>query len=493
MSVRILPGVLSVLAAAVALAACGSDGADVGGSAAGVVPADVALYVSGTTDFDGEEWQRAEELVKRFPDGERALRELLADFESEEGLDFEQDVKPAFGPETAVVAFDLGESPAFVGLTQPQDPQKLEQLLETGDEPLVSAEVEGWTAFSDDQAALDRLTEAAGGESLADSEDYEKALGGLDAGVVSVYVRGEGLQRALEQDPSFDAQAAQSLLPEGELPAMGMTLGADEDGARFDGNFVFAGDLEDTALAIEPFDSDLVEEVPGGVLAFLSFNDLEQQFSQFRDALAQIEPELESQIGQAEAAIGLSLEEDIAPLFAGEGALYLRGGLPIPEITLVTRVEDEEQAVATLDDLVEGLQAFAPVAPPEETEIAGVEAREVALPPPAALYYAAFDGKLVVTTARDGIAALREGDERLEDDEAFSEALERADVPAETTGLAYVNLGELLPILFDYAELGGEEPVPPEVRANTEPLDTLVAYGTRDGDTLSFSAFLGVE
>ena len=491
MSVRVLPGVLSVLAAALILAGCGSDGAAVGGSAAAIVPADVALYVSGDTDFEGDQWQQAEELVKRFPDGERALRELLADFESEEGLDFEQDVKPAFGPETAVVAFDLGEDPAFVGLTQPSDPQKFEQLLATGTEPLVSAEVDGWTAFSDQQASLDRFTEA-GGESLADSEDFEKALGGLDAGLLSVYVRGEALQQALEQDPSYDADVAESLLPEGELPAIGVTIGADDDGARFDGNFVFAGDLEDTALAIEPYNSELVEEVPAGALAFLSFNDLEQQFSRFRDALAQIEPELESQLGQAEAAIGLSLEEDVAPLFAGEGALYVRGGLPLPEVTLVTVVEDDEAALGTLDDLVEGLQDFAPVGAPQETEIAGVEAREVALSPPFALYYAAFDGKLVVTTARDGIAALREGGERLEDDEAFSEALERADVPADTTGLLYADAGKLVPLLFDYAELGGDR-VPPEVRANAEALGGLVAYGTRDGDTLSFSAFLGIE
>jgi hypothetical protein len=491
MSVRVLPGVLSALVAAFVVAGCGGDGTAVGGSAAAIVPADVALYVSGNTDFDGDEWQQAEALVKRFPDGERALSELLADFESEEGLDFEEDVKPAFGAETAVVAFGLGEDPAYVGLTQPRDPQKFEELLATGDEPLVSAEVDGWTAFSDQQSSLDRFTEA-GGESLADSEDFEKALGGLDAGLLSVYVRGEALQQALEQHPSYDVGAAQSLLPEGELPAIGVTIGADDDGARFDGNFVFAGDLEDTALATEPFDSELVEEVPAGALAFLSFNDLEQQFSHFRDALAQIEPELESQLGQAEAAIGLSLEEDVAPLFAGEGALYVRGGLPLPEVTLVTLVEDEEDALGTVDNLVEGLQGFAPIGTPEETEIAGVEAREVDLTPPFALYYAAFDGKLVVTTARDGIAALREGGERLEDDEAFSEALERADVPAETTGLAYVNVGEIAPILFDYAEFAGDE-VPPEVRANIEPLGSLVAYGTRDGDTLSFSGFLGVE
>jgi hypothetical protein len=490
--VRVLLGVSAVFAALV-LTGCGGDEAGVAGSAAGVVPANVALYATLNTDFEGDEWQQAEELVRRFPDGDRAIRELLATIEDEDDIDFEQDVKPAFGPEVAVVVLDFAaDDPAFVGLTQPRDPQKFDELLAQGDEPAVSEEFEGWTVFSDEQASIDAFKQASGGDTLADSDAFAEALDGLDEGLVSVYVSGDALRRAAQQDPSFDPASVEALLPNGEFPTMGITVGADDDGGRLDGQFVFGGDVEESGLAGEPFAAELPDELPGGVLAYVGFNDLEQQISRFRDALAEIDPEVESQLGQIEGTLGVSLEEDIAPLFAGEGAFYVRPGSPLPELTLVTNVEDEQQAVGTVDDLVEGIGGFVPVPPPEDTEIAGVQARQLVLEPPVTLFYAAFDGKLVLTTSRDGIADLREEGDRLSDDESFTDALDQAGVPDETTGLAYVNLAEVVPLLLNYADASGEE-IPPEVRANTEPLRAFVAYGTAEGDTVTFSAFLGVE
>src|SRR5687767_2245307 len=112
-SVRALP--LLALTLVLALAGCGGGGGEAGGAAADFVPADVGLYATGNTDFESEEWQQAEELVGRFPDGERAIAMLLEELQ-EEDVDFEQDVRPALGPEVAVVAFDLAEDePVFVG------------------------------------------------------------------------------------------------------------------------------------------------------------------------------------------------------------------------------------------------------------------------------------------------------------------------------------------------------------------------------------------
>jgi hypothetical protein len=492
--VRALLGVSAVVAAVLTLAGCGGDGdTAVGGAAAGVVPANVALYATLNTDFEGDEWQQAEELVRRFPDGDRAIRELLATIEAEDDLDFEEDVKPALGPEVALVVSDFAAAdPGVVGLTQPRDQQKFEELLAQGDAETVSQEFEGWTVFSDEQASIDAFVQAAGGDTLADSDEFAEALDGLDAGLLSLYVSGEGLRRAAEQDPSFDPESVGPLLPNGEFPTLGVTLGAEDDAGWLDGQFVFGGDVAESGFVGEPFAAELPEEVPGEVLAYVGFSDLEQQFSRFRDALAEYDPSVESQLGQLEGALGVSLEEDIAPLFAGEGAFYVRRGAPLPELTLVTNVENEQQAVGTVDDLVEGLGGFVPVPPPEDTEIAGVSARQLVLEPPVTLFYAAFDGKLVVTTTRDGIADLREEGERLSDDDAYNDALEQAEMPDETTGFAYVDLGESVPLLLDFAGAGGES-IPPEVRANTEPLRGLVAYGTAEDEKVTFSAFLGVE
>ncbi|HEX2044589.1 MAG TPA: DUF3352 domain-containing protein [Gaiellaceae bacterium] len=491
--VRVLPALL--LALVLAAAACGGEGGGAGGEAASIVPADVAFYVSVDTDFEGERWQQAEELVRKFPDGERAVEMLLSELEADEGVSFEEDVKPALGPEVAVAVLDVSaDEPTIVGLTQPRDRAKLEELLARGEEPVVTDEVEGWTAFAEEQAHIDSFREALGGESLADSEGFEQALDGLEDGLVTLYVGGSALQEAAEQDPEFSQQDLGLFLPEGEFPTIGAVVHAEDEGARADANAIFAGDVEESGIAASSFEAELPDDVPGGVLAYLSFNDLESQLSAFRDSFSQVDPEVERQLGQAEAFLGVSLEEDIGPLFAGEGALYVRRGTPIPEITLLTTVEDEERAVATLDDVVAGIGQLAPVplAEPQRTDIAGVDARQLTIQPPFSLFYGAFDGKLVLTTSREGIADLREDDERFGDDDAFEEARERSGLPDETAGWGYVDLAEALPLLLDFASAGGEA-VPTEARANIEPLQSVVFYSTVDGERMRFSLFLGVE
>ena len=121
----------------------------------------------------------------------------------------------------------------------------------------------------------------------------------------------------------------------------------------------------------------------------------------------------------------------------------------------------------------------------------GVEVREVPISPPFSLSYAAFDGLLVVTTSANGIADLRADEDRLADDEAYEEALDRAEIPGETSGFAYVALEEALPLIFGYAEAGLGETS--DARQYTEPLTSLVLWGEQDGSTQSFSVFVGIE
>jgi hypothetical protein len=494
---RSLRGVVATLALVAVVAGCGGgEGGAAGGDAAGVVPAGTAVYLSGDTDFEGDQWQAAADLVRKFPDGEQAVSDLLAEFESQEGIDFEEDIKPAVGPEVALAILEIptdGSDPPIVALTQPDDRQKLQALLEKGKDPTVSEEVEGWTVISDLQSSIDRFKQLRGDGVLADDEDFQDAMADLSSdSLVSVYVSGEALDEAARRDPEFSQAGFDAFLPGGKIPSIGAILRAEDEGARLDGQAVFAGDVTETGLISGNFEAKLPEEVPGHVFAYLAFNDLESQFSAFRDSISEVEPDFGRQLGQAEAFLGVSLEEDIAPLFAGEGAVYVRPGAPIPEITLLTTVDDEQKALGTLDDLFAGLRQFVPVQEPTRLQIAGVEARQVQLEPPFSLFYAAFDGRLVVTTSRQGISDLRGDGERFSDDEAFKAASDTAGLPEETTGWAYVNLEDVVPLLFDYLA-AGDEPVPPEVRTNTEPLQSLVFWGTAEGRTASFSVFLGVK
>jgi uncharacterized protein DUF3352 len=489
---------IALTAAALVLLTAGCGGGGAPGGAADVVPADAAFYAVVDTDFEGGQWDAVQELASRFPGGEDLIGRLVQEIESESGeeLDFERDVDPALGPEVAFVV--LAPEPAsdhegtVVVLTQPDDEEAMQRLIEKGDEPAVSRAVGDWHAISEDDASLDRYEAALEGGRLADSDRFEEAMDGLDEDVlVTLYGDLQRAQDAAVTESNGQPDPFDAFFPGGEAPVFGGTARAEGDGARFDGQLVYSGDVEDTPFSIEPYEAELPDQVPGDVLAYLSFNDLERAISAYRDTIAEADPDFERGLGMAEGFLGVSLEEDIAPLFAGEGAVYVRRGAVIPEVTLVTEVEDEQQAVATLDDVVAGIGAFVGTGEPERREVDGVEVREVPISGPVSLSYAAFDGLLVVTTATDGIADLRADDDRLADDESFDDALDRAGVPGETSGFAYVDLEETLPLLFGFAELGLGETT--DARQYTDPLTSLVLWGEQDGSTQSFSVFVGIE
>ena len=495
-SVRLIPALL-VAALLPVLAGCGS-GSDVG-AAADVVPADVFVYASVDTDFDGDGWAALEEFAAKFPGGDNLMQSLADEVNSgEEGIDFEADVKPALGDEVAFVVLDApaedplaeGTSESFVLLLQPDDDAAFQRLLEKSDEPPVTAEVDGWTVVAETQESLDSFRAGLDGPRLDGSEDFEHAMEDLDDGALArVFVNGAKLSEAYEADPSA-APPVDALLPGGELPSFGMAFDVEPDSARIDGRAVFAGE---NPFATESYSADLPEKVPGDVLAYVSFNDLETAFSRFRDVAAETDPEAERQLGMAEGLLGVSLEEDVLPLLSGEGAVYVRQGAIIQEVTLVTEIEDEDEATATLDQIVQAASGFAPqLGSPKTVEIDGVEARELPVAPRLSLYYAAFDGLLVVTSSQEGIAALREESDRLSDSEAFDDALDEAGVPDETQGFGYVDLESIVPLFLAFQGVAEEE-IEPEAQAYLEPLQSLVFYGDQDDETASFTLFLGVE
>jgi hypothetical protein len=465
---------------------CGEQGAGSGPAGASIAPASAAFFVSIRTDSDSEQWHQAEDLIAKFPDGRRAVDSVLREL-SGKGVDFQQDLQPALGPETDVVGLDLSGEGEFVGLTQPDDVQKLKDVLAKLDTNVVTRDVDGWTAFAESETALDHFESAREGGALEGSSDYQDALGQVNEDALAVvYVNGSAVQKEIPTEQGVPPEALDSLFG-GKVPSMAFSLAAREDGAMVEGAALLAD--ENLALAPENFRAELPDEVPGGALVYLGFNDLEKALSGYRDALAEADPNVDRDIARVEAQVGVSLEEDVFPLFADEAALYVRPGFLIPEVTLVTHVEDEQAAMTTVDKIVEALGEYFPAARQvNEVQIDGIAAKEVAVSPPISVYYAAFDGHLVLTTSRDGIAQLRQDDDRLADDSVFKDALEQAGMPDETAGFAYVNLHDAIPYVLNY--LGG---VPDEVRRNIEPLNSLVLYSSKDGRTLRFAGFLGVD
>ena len=94
------------LIAAFVLAGCG--GSEVGSTVSSANPAaelkpGALVYVETARD----QWQQAEELLGRFPDGEKWIEQFRRKV-AEQGVDWEEDVVPALGDTTAVAVYRTG-------------------------------------------------------------------------------------------------------------------------------------------------------------------------------------------------------------------------------------------------------------------------------------------------------------------------------------------------------------------------------------------------
>jgi hypothetical protein len=454
-----------------AVAGCGgSESAATGGQgAASIAPKSAALYASINTDLDSDQVNQLEELLAKFPDRERLFSEIQAGLASDD-LSWETDIKPALGETLDLVLLDF-DSGSAVGILQPADKDKLNALLAKGDDPTVSREIDGWTVVADDEATLDRFETARSQGTLEGDVGFEDAMDGLpDEALAKLYVGGAAVTKAAE-----DAGATSAT---NRVKAFAAAIGAESSGIRLDG--ALTADLEDDLASMAPYQAKLLEAAPEDALAFISGNgqgniakslrDTPGAFNQFRDML------------------GIDIQ-GLANLFEGEFAFWVGKGAPIPEVTFLAEVDDEKPALTALDGLAGRIPAGAET---RTTEIDGVQAKQVLLDG-FPITYAAFDGKVIVTTRPGAISDIRDtGDESLADDPDFKQATEDAKMGDETFGFVYLDIEALAGLVEGFAGVSGES-IPPEVARNLEPLGAFVLSSGGTPEDLKLSAFLSIK
>jgi hypothetical protein len=425
---------LAAALAVLALAGCGGDGGP-GASASAVAPADAAAFVEIDADLESDEWAEVQELLNRFPDPPQLVDRLNQQL-AEEDLEYGRDVEPALGDTVALVWAKGAESDDVVFLTQPDDDEAFDALLEKAreespDEELVTGEVDGWRAVSENQANIDALGDGDG--SLADDDAFEAALGEApDERLAFGFVRAGFVEGFGSFGTAVDAEWASGAIE------------ARDNGAA--ATFTLRGD----APGGEPYDSERVDEAPGDALAFLSF-DGEALRSQA------------SQLAPLAAMLGIRIDELLEGV-KGEGALWVRPGAGVPEITLVVESADAVGARAALEQLFGGL--------------------------PARVQVGLVDRRVVATTGASPIEAVRVTGEPLAESEDFREAVEAAGMPDETSGFLYVNVADALPLL-GLAGLAGAD-VPADVLENLRPIRSLTAW-SEGGETSTQTMFVEIQ
>lgn len=479
------------LLATLAFAAAGCGSEDIGaGQASGaeILKAGALVYWETESDPDSDQWQQVEELLKRFPDGEKWIAQLKAELESEEGVTWEGDVKPALGEQVAVAVYAKSmEDVSVVGMTNPEDPEKTVALikkLDRGDNeggPTLSRVVDDWVVISDKQASIDSSLKVEGGQSLADAEGFKNGMAELPEDALSrVYF---DTAAALDAFGDADPETAKAFRVFGldSIDFAGAWAKAREDGAEIAG--ALRGEGADKLLGTgKSYASKFLDRVPADAFAFYSIQGggLTQQFEALRG-----NPLYGMAFREAESELGIKID-DIVRLFEGEVAFYAAPGAPIPELTLLLESADPAQARQSAVRLLEILAQRADGVIEEEDGLttANFDGFTVNL--------GTIEDALVLTTSKRAIDELGGSGDKLADSDRFKKALDAAGTPESYTGLLYTDLAEAVELALGYAS-AAEEDLPAEVTRNLKPLRSLVVYGEKDGDLATSLIFLEIE
>ena len=434
-------GVFAALlgSAALVVAGCGSSHAASPSSAssssssdstASLAPKDAGAFIVVDTDQVSAQWKNAEALLAKIPGGEKALDEGLSQLGGAKGLDFRKDVAPAFGKQLVVVVPGGAKDPIL--LVRPDDSKKLDALLAKDTKPHVTGDIDGWTAVATTQKELDSYKAALAKGTLSDEDAFGKAMDGLPAdSLARGYVNGSGLANVL----GAVSGATQSLSGVGvpglttsssgatnQIGTIGFAISASDHAFRLDGSL-----LAKNAAVPTSFTPTLLDRVPADALVAVSFNGGGQGQKTIDQALKQGG----SQLATIEKQLGVKLDDLVAAL-DGEGVLYVRAGAPIPEITLAVKPKDAAGAKATFDTLVGKLGSSAGSALP----IPGFQLTTVAA-----------NGVVYVSTASDVATSFGGDGAKLTATARFKDAAKEIGFDGETSGLGYVDVHALGPLL----------------------------------------------
>lgn len=464
------------------LAACGggsssSKSASASGAAGGAdaTPADAAVFVSVNTDLSSSQWKTLNTLLDKFPGKDKSLADARTSFETQSGLNWETDVKPALGPEVDFVVLDASNSGGGVALTQPKDQGKLDALVAKANAKkagsLVTEKVGDWTVISDKQASIDTYKTRASGDKLSDDATFKTATGELSGDALAkVYVNGPKVQTALQSRAGTAAQ--------GSLDWAVAELVSQDDGVKLDGTF--KGQPIKGVQQAAAYSPELLGSVPTGALLVLDFKG--------GSSLDSLDSAAGSSVPQLQSAMGFI--KQLTPIFKNETVLSVAPGTPFPAVTLIAEPDNAQQAVAGIDGLVAQFGALAGGATAQPTTVGGHAVKELNLGQ-FAVDYGVIDGKLVVTSSRQAIVSFGKG-ASINDDADFKDAKSASGMPDSISTLVYLNIKAGLPLIESFSQLSGTT-IPANQTENLRPLTSFIAYGTGDSGTSKFTAFLQIK
>lgn len=539
---------------ALALSGCGdtASAGSVAASAAGYIPADSPVYMQVSTDTSGPQWTQFTRLAGYFPGFDEMQAELRADL-AKDGISWETELRPLLGDAAALAATKVPEvtatgsqivaNPAkaagaaaasaadtpMLAVFQIADgkSQALTDLLQQpkGGNLTPSGQYNGATLYNDAATATyaavtaDALivgstqdvvkqsidAHAAGGDQvLSGVFRFNDALGLLPKDVFAMgYVNIDEL-----------GKAAASALPGAEGLVQGQVSGAaavavtaESDGMRIKGVLVGAP----PSTQQKSFSPTLTANAPADSLAYVGFNDLAGTAGQvLKGASEAAKANTKQQIDQVTSQLPLLLGvtgADLTNLAGGEHAVVItdptgKGASAEPGLTLALKTADGAKAgdtLSTLSDRVPTLlRQFGPASVSGKvgkgfTDIPlgnGITGHRLPVAGMGDVVWGVNGDLAAIGDQASGVKAVLSAAPGggLAGSPGFKAATQG--MPDQVTGVAWVNVPQILPVLQARGEFNGAEGA--KKRDCLEHITGIAAWGTQ-GDTPTVEVFVGMK
>jgi hypothetical protein len=439
-----------------------------------MVPGDTAAYVAVDSDLDSSQWTTLDSLVSQIPGARSAVLDTVSKGLESQDITFDEDVAPALGPVVVVTVSAAGD---VVALTQPEDSAKLQQLVATTGEPLVTADVDGWTAVAESQADIDAYRQSLARGALDADNSYTQTTAALpQEALLRAYLRADKLESSAA---TLGTATGVSNIPgltnigSAGLSAVAFSVTAEDDGLRLVGSTAVQGG--------KAYELQLAKQIPADALVALAFHGTDSMLDQLREALGG-----SGALEQFEQIVGLPVDE-VVGLVDGEGVLYVREATPLPEVTIAVRPTDPAAGKATLDKLAERLADLAGAKTSLETRD-GLAVTRIQIEP-VTITLARTEDTLVLTTGSAGIRTLVSSGDKLMDSASFTAAAEKVGLGATSSGFLYVDVDGLGPVVEGLADAAGQA-LPAPVLDIIDTFDYVMLNGTADESTTSFTGFI---
>lgn len=499
------------------------------------VPVEAAFYLDVYIDPGDDQKAAIDDLLAKFPEeagtfdkGKQSLIDVLDPELEKIGLSYEVDIQPWAGDQAALFILPPEDSDepsgavlikttdeeasegsledGFEGADLPEPSEPIDhagesyRTIDVGEESPVAYSVAGGYVIVGDEVGVKAALGAADGDSLEDSEAFERATAELpEDRLFTFFIDGERFFEAIKDAPDLtpeDEEGLQAMEELGGLASSAISLTVDDGAVYFDSvSDVSQGGIY-TDLLANLGDESPLGDLPGGSWFAFGFPEVGETVTTVLESFSQIDA-TGFDLAQVEASFraetGLDLQDDLLS-WMGDAAFFVQGAnLQDVGGGLVLESSDAGKAEAALVKLREVIDSEEPGFTQDIESEAGTGFSIQAPGQPAPIRMVAGD-RVIIAYGDAAFDSAVSRENTLADSEAYGGAIDI--LGGDYTPLFYADIQKIRIFAEAALAFGGQAQNPTyteDVRPWLEPLTYAVAGARTDDETVVQRFVIGTE